>query len=67
MNRASTCSGQLAIASVSSGPGLVLKVLKKKKKVPISVLENKIRDSLGTFASREMGRRPMILPLVMEV
>ena len=45
----------------------VLKVLKKKKKVPISVLENKIRDSLGTFASREMGRRPMILPLVMEV
>lgn len=45
----------------------VLKVLNKKKKVPIRVLENKIRDSLGTFASREIGRRPMILPLVMEV
>ena len=38
-----------------------------KKKVPSSVLENKIKDALGTFAAREIGRRPMVLPLVIEV
>jgi ribonuclease J len=38
-----------------------------KKKVPVQVLEEKIRDALATFAHREMGRRPMVLPLVMEV
>ncbi len=38
-----------------------------KKRVPVQVLENKIRDALTTFASKEMGRRPMILPLVIEV
>ncbi|MCE7985066.1 MAG: ribonuclease J [Caldilinea sp. CFX5] len=38
-----------------------------KKRVPIQVLENKIRDALTTFTYKEMGRRPMILPLVMEV
>ncbi len=43
----------------------VKKVLRKK--VPVQVLEEKIRDALATFAHREMGRRPMILPLVMEV
>lgn len=43
----------------------VLKVLKKK--VPIAVLENKIKDALGAFAAREIGRRPMILPIVIEV
>ncbi|MCB0151009.1 MAG: ribonuclease J, partial [Caldilineaceae bacterium] len=31
-----------------------------KKKVPSSVLENKIKDALGTFAAREIGRRPMV-------
>lgn len=46
----------------------VLRVLKKSnKKTPVRVVENKIRDVLGQFASREMGRRPMILPQVMEV
>lgn len=43
----------------------VKKVLKKK--VPVQVLEEKIRDALATFAHREMGRRPMVLPLVMEL
>jgi ribonuclease J len=43
----------------------VSKVLKKK--TPVSVLENKIKDALGNFAAREIGRRPMILPLVIEV
>ena len=38
-----------------------------KKKIPVQVLENKIRDALTTFTYKEMGRRPMILPLVMEV
>ena len=38
-----------------------------KKRVPTQVLENKIRDALTTFTYTEMGRRPMILPLVMEV
>lgn len=38
-----------------------------KKKVPVQVLEEKIRDALATFAHKEMGRRPMVLPLVMEV
>jgi len=44
---------------------IVVKVLKKK--APIQVRENKIRDALSRFASQEMGRRPMILPMVMEV
>lgn len=43
----------------------VSKVLKKK--TPATVLENKIKDALGNFAAREIGRRPMILPLVIEV
>ncbi|MEZ4868436.1 MAG: ribonuclease J [Caldilineaceae bacterium] len=38
-----------------------------KKRIPAQVLENKIRDALTTFTYKEMGRRPMILPLVMEV
>ncbi|MEZ4674493.1 MAG: ribonuclease J [Caldilineaceae bacterium] len=38
-----------------------------KRGVPVQVLENKIRDALSTFTSKEMGRRPMILPLVIEV
>lgn len=38
-----------------------------KKGMPIQVLENKIRDALSTFTSKEMGRRPMVLPLVIEV
>jgi ribonuclease J len=38
-----------------------------KKRVPTQVLENKIRDALTTFTYKEMGRRPMVLPLVMEV
>jgi ribonuclease J len=38
-----------------------------RKKAPAAVIENKIKDALTTFSSREIGRRPMILPLVMEV
>ncbi|RIK35680.1 MAG: ribonuclease J [Chloroflexi bacterium] len=38
-----------------------------KKKAPVSVLETRIKDALTTFASKEIGRRPMIMPLVMEV
>ncbi len=38
-----------------------------KKNMPIQVLENKIRDALSTFTAKEMGRRPMVLPLVIEV
>lgn len=38
-----------------------------KKRVPAKVLENKIKDALTNFTAREIGRRPMILPLVMEV
>ncbi len=38
-----------------------------KKNMPVQVLENKIRDALSTFTSKEMGRRPMVLPLVIEV
>jgi ribonuclease J len=44
---------------------VVAKVIKKK--TPASVLENKIKDALGNFAAREIGRRPMVLPLVIEV
>lgn len=43
----------------------VAKVLKKR--APSQVMEEKLRDALAAFAHREMGRRPMILPLVMEV
>lgn len=38
-----------------------------KKRSPASVLENKIKDALSNFSSKEIGRRPMILPLVFEV
>ncbi len=38
-----------------------------KKKAPAAVLENKIKDALGNFAAREIGRRPMVLPLVIEM
>jgi ribonuclease J len=38
-----------------------------RKKAPVAVLENKIKDALATFTSKELGRRPMILPLVMDV
>lgn len=38
-----------------------------KKRAPVSVLENRIKDSLANFANKEMGRRPMVLPLVIEV
>jgi ribonuclease J len=38
-----------------------------KKRAPATVLENKIKDALTNFTSKEIGRRPMVLPLVMEV
>jgi ribonuclease J len=44
---------------------VVLKVIKKR--APQQVLEEKIREALANFTYREIGRRPMVLPLVMEV
>lgn len=38
-----------------------------KKKAPGRVLENKVKDALSGFCQREMGRRPMVLPVVLEV
>ena len=38
-----------------------------KKQMPERVLANKIKDALSEFSYREMGRRPMVLPLVMKV
>ncbi len=45
------------------------KVVRKeiKKGVPIPALARKIRNALLDFTSKEMGRRPMILPVVLEV
>ncbi|MBI1298576.1 RNase J family beta-CASP ribonuclease [bacterium] len=34
---------------------------------PASAISRKIRNALTTFAQKEMGRRPMILPVVLEV
>jgi ribonuclease J len=50
---------------ISRARDVVQDVLKKKSPAP--VLENKIKDALTNFASKEIGRRPMILPLVIEV
>jgi len=38
-----------------------------KPNTPASVLTRKIRNELSAFCHREMGRRPMILPVVIEV
>ena len=38
-----------------------------KKRAPQRVLEGRIKDALADFTYRELGRRPMVLPLVMEV
>ncbi len=38
-----------------------------KGKVPPTALSRRIRNALATFCSNEMGRRPMILPVVLEV
>lgn len=38
-----------------------------KKRAPQQVLEEKIKDALANFTYKEIGRRPMVLPLVMEV
>jgi len=38
-----------------------------KPNTPASVLTRKIRNELAAFCHREMGRRPMILPVVIEV
>ncbi|NJN82061.1 MAG: ribonuclease J [Caldilineaceae bacterium] len=43
----------------------VIKVLKKR--VPQRMMEEKIKDALGSFTYREIGRRPIVLPLVIEV
>ncbi|HXF62511.1 MAG TPA: ribonuclease J, partial [Caldilineaceae bacterium] len=44
---------------------VVLKTIKKR--APQQVLEEKIKDALANFTFKEIGRRPMVLPLVMEV
>ena len=46
-------------------PGVVLKTIKKR--APQQVMEEKIKDALANFTYKEIGRRPMVLPLVMEV
>lgn len=38
-----------------------------KRGAPRSALARKIRSALSNFCSREMGRRPMVLPVVLEV
>ncbi len=38
-----------------------------KKRAPQRVLEGRIKDALADFTYQELGRRPMVLPLVMEV
>jgi ribonuclease J len=38
-----------------------------KKRAPQQVMEEKIKDALANFTYKEIGRRPMVLPLVMEV
>jgi ribonuclease J len=44
---------------------VVLKAIKKRG--PQQVLEERIKEALASFTYREVGRRPMVLPLVMEV
>ena len=44
---------------------VVLKTIKKR--APQQVLEERIKDALANFTYKEIGRRPMVLPLVMEV
>lgn len=43
----------------------VEKVLKKQ--TPKRVLEGKVKDALATFCQRELDRRPMVIPVVLEV
>ena len=38
-----------------------------KKRAPQQIMEEKIKDALANFTYKEIGRRPMVLPLVMEV
>lgn len=38
-----------------------------KGKTPVAALSRRIRNALATFSSTELGRRPMILPVVLEV
>ncbi len=44
---------------------VVLKTIKKRS--PQQVMEERIKDVLANFTYKEIGRRPMVLPLVMEV
>ncbi len=46
---------------------VVLRQLKKRKRAPAQALERKIRAALTSFCAQELGRRPMILPVVIEV
>ena len=50
---------------IKKAEGAVRKVLKKNIKG--HVLSGKIKDALSNFCQRELGRRPMILPVVTEV
>ncbi|MEZ4712218.1 MAG: ribonuclease J [Caldilineaceae bacterium] len=43
----------------------VEKVLKKQ--TPRRVLEGKVKDALSVFCQRELDRRPMVIPVVLEV
>ncbi len=46
---------------------VVLRQLKKRRRAPAQALERKIRAALTSFCAQELGRRPMILPVVIEV
>ncbi|MEX1021186.1 MAG: ribonuclease J [Litorilinea sp.] len=44
---------------------VVMKTIKKK--APQQVMEERIKEALASFTYKEVGRRPIVLPLVMEV
>lgn len=43
----------------------VTKVLRKN--MSAQIVENKVKDALANFCQRELGRRPMVLPVVLEM
>ncbi len=57
---------------IRDNEGLILRaeeIVRKEVKGKISptALSRRVRNALATFCSKEMGRRPMILPVVMQV
>jgi ribonuclease J len=57
---------------IRDNEGLILRaeeIVRKevRGKIPPAALSRRIRNALATFCSNEMGRRPMILPVVIQV